>query len=270
MVLRRSPSSYLALFGTATLVAGTLAGINAGCLTDPDKCTIILSRNTPGGTLGFLSAPSATRGAVATTFTITSNNAADVSTVNWMAIPKNIGLSNSTTFTNNASLRRGPSGLQVQKGRATLVAGTKSVTGIPFKAGALVFVMAADFGGTSGKLSVPSATVDPTTGTFVINSNNAADTSLVDWVVISELLRFSPSGHLFSQAKLDIAGPTPANINRMNPLNETDTTVLASVINFAGTPGNLACPTAARVGSGGQIGISDTAAETSTVEVVLF
>lgn len=266
MALRRSPSNVLALFGVATLVAGTVAGINAGCLSAPDSCTIILSRNTPAGTLGFLTAPLAGRST--TNLTITSTNAAETSTVNWMAIPKNVGLSSSTSFTNTASLRRSPSGHQVFKGRATLVAGTKSVTGIPFSSGALVFVMAADFGGTSGKLSVPDATVDPTTGTFVINSNQAADTSIVDWVVINRILRFSPSGRLFSQARGDLAGTTV--FTKMNPFNETDTAVLASVITSTGTPGNLSSPLVERVRGDGSVAVLSSAAETSNVELALF
>lgn len=267
MSLRRSPSSFLALFGTATLVAGTLAGINAGCLTDLNNCTILLSRNTPGGTLGFLTAPSGPRSGGVSTFSITSTNAAETSTVNWMAIPKNVGLASSTTFVNNASLRRGPSGLAVQKGRTTLVAGTKTVTGVPFSAGALVFAMAATFGGTSGKLSVPSATVDATTGQFVINSDQAADTSTIDWVVISRILRFSPSGHLFAQSRATMTAGSVA-FSRMNPLNESDTTVIASVIDSA-TPGNLACAAASR-DTAGNITVTSSAAETSQIEVALF
>lgn len=266
MSLRRSPSSFLALFGTATLVAGAAAAIPAGCRTDPDQCTIILSRNTPGGTLGFLTAQGGQRSGL-TTFGIDSTNAADTSTVNWMAIPKNVGLSQTANFTNTASLRRGPSGLQVQKGRATLVAGTKTVTGVPFAAGALVFVMAADLAGTSGKLSVPSATVDATTGSFVINSNQAADTSTVDWVVISRILRFSPSGAIFSQAFGSITAGAQV-YTRMNPLQDNDTAVLASVYTPS-TPGNLSAPVASRTGGSVSI-LSSAGGDASVLELVLF
>lgn len=267
MSLRRSPSSFLALFGTATLVAGAVSGINAGCRTDIDLCTIILSRNTPGGTLGFLSAQGGQRSGV-TTFGIDSTNALETSTVNWMAIPKSVGLSATADFTNTASLRRGPSGIQVQKGRTTLVAGTKTVTGVPFAAGALVFAMAADFAGTSGKLSVPSATVDAATGQFVINSNQAADTSTVDWVVISRILRFSPSGHIFSQAR-GYLNDGLATYTRMNPMQDNDTAVLASVYTPSGTVANLSAPVASRVN--GSVGIASSSnADVSTLEVVLF
>ncbi len=266
MTLRRSPSSLLALFGTATLVAGTVAGINAGCITDPDKCTILLSRNTPGGTLGFLSAPANVRGAADTTFTITSTNAADVSTVNWVAIPKNVGLATSTTFVNNASLRRGPSGIQVQRGRTSaMVLGTVSVLGLTFGANAIVFVMAADLAGTTGKLSVPSATVDPTLGKFVVNSSSATDTSTVEYVVINRILRFSPSGPVFAQSKGSLSGTT--RFDNMNPLQD-DQSPIASVITPGGTQGNLSAPTADRIL--GRTTILSSAAETSLIELACF
>lgn len=268
MSLRRSPSSFLALFGTATLVAGAAPSINAGCLTDPDVCTIILSRNTVGGTLGFLTAQSGQRSG--TTFGIDSTSATETSTVNWMAIPKNIGLTGgSATFTNTASLRRGPSGIQVQKGRTTLVAGTKTVTGVPFEAGAKVFVMAADLAGTSGKLSVPDATVNPTTGQFVINSNQAADTSTIDWVVVSRILRFSPSGAVFSQARGSLSVDGSGVFSRMNMMQDLDSAVLASVLTPS-TPANLSCPTASRTGGSVTILSSGGAGDQSAVELVLF
>lgn len=272
-MLRRSPSNLVAQFGVATLVAGTVAGIAAGCLTDPDRCTILLSRNTPGGTLGFLTAPVANRGPADTTFTITSTNAADVSTVNWLAIPKNPGGAATTTFVNNASLRRSPSGLQVVTGYTTLVAGTKTVTGIPMKAGAKIFVMAANVGGTTGKLSVPVATVDVVAGTFVINSSSATDTSTVGYVVVSEAPRFSPSGPIFAQAKgaltagaASFAGmdPSSVNVDQANAL-----LVIASVIT-PGTPGNLACPWGSSTRTGGAVGITSTTAETSLIELAAF
>lgn len=246
-MLRRSPSSSLVRFGTATLVAGTLAGIDAGCLTAPDQCTILLSRNTPSGTLGFLTAPVSARGAAATTFTITSTDAADTSTVNWMAIPKNRGLGSSSEYVNTASLRRPPSGKFVARGKATLVAGTVTVTGVSMSAGALVFVMANTPAGTPGKLSAPAASVDASAGSFVINSDSALDTSTVDWVVIDQAPRFSPSGNRFAQAEAPMSSGS-VTLNDMNPMNQ-EVSVLASVITSS-NPGNLSAPDASRTGGG--------------------
>ncbi len=271
-MFRLSPSNIQAFFGTATLVGGTVAGISPNCLTDPDKCTILLSRNTVGGTLGFLSAPVANRGAAATTFTITSSNGADTSTVNWLAIPKNVGNASSTTFVNNASLRRGPSGLNIQKGFTTLVAGTKTVTAVPFGAQAIVFVLARLFHGTPGKLSVPTATVNSTTGQFVINSNSGTDTSDVQWLVVDQPLRFSPSGNQFSQSKGSLSGTT--EFTGMNPFDRTTDVIIASVITAGANNDNLSGATAGNgtitVSPGAIEILSNDSANASLIEVASF
>lgn len=270
MTLRRSPSQFLGAFGTGTLVAGVLAGLSPGFITDPSRCTIILSRNTPGGTLGFLSAPVADRSMITTTFSIASSNVADVSSVNWMAIPKNGG-NGSAEFTNQATLRRSPSGLNVTTGYSTLVAGTKTVTGIAMGPNARVFVMATTLSGTTGKLSVPSATVNPTAGTFVINSSSATDTSVVGYVVVDEPLRFSPSGPIFSQSTGTLVGGTHTFAG-MDPANKGDELlVLASAMGLA-TPGNLSAPYGSIVyRANGSITITSSAGgDTSFLEVAAF
>lgn len=270
MNMRRSPSFIFALFGTATLVGGAAADVDAGCLTAPDSCTIILSRNTPGGTLGFLSAPVSGRGASDTTFDIASSNGADTSTVNWMAVPKNIGSGSSTLFTNNASLRRPPSGKFVQRGVATLVGGTITVTAKPFSAQARVFVLTRQPAGANDKLSAPVASVNASAGTFVINSASGAETSTVDWVVIDEPIRFSQSGPRMSQAKGSLASGT-AYFSSMNPMLDTEISVLASVITPS-TPGNLSCPNAGRAPTltDGSILIASSASEASLIECIVF
>lgn len=267
--MRKSPSGFFGAFGVATLVAGAVTGIVLPFNSDPDKCTIILSRNTPGGTLGFLSAPVAQRGAADTTFGITSSSALETSTVNWLAIPKNVGLGSSTTFVNNASVRRPPSGAQITRGVATLVAGTVTVTSPnPFSDQAKIFVCARVIGGTSGKLSAPVASVNPATGQFVINSDSATDTSTVSWLIIDEALKFPPSGPRIGQSKGAIDGSTV--FNGMNPLWDTaaaspDLFAAASVIDAAGTQGNLSVAAATLDGS---LVVGSTAAETSTIEVL--
>lgn len=68
--------------GTATLVAGTVT-VSTTAIEAGDK--IFLTRNTPGGTVGHLSAPVASITA-ATSFVINSDNAGDTSTVNWWIV----------------------------------------------------------------------------------------------------------------------------------------------------------------------------------------
>lgn len=147
-----------------------------------------------------------------------------------------------------------------------MVAGTLGVNAGSFGANTIILAMAADLAGTTGKLSVPSATVNPAAGTFIINSSSATDTSSVDYVVISRMLRFSPSGPLFAQSKGTLSGTT--QFNRMNPMQEPDSTVIASVVDPAGTVGNLSAPTADRIG--GKCTVLSSAAETSVVELALF
>lgn len=273
--LRRSPSNLFARIGTVTLVAGVRQGINAGCLTEPDKCTIIISRNTPGGTLGFLFAPSSSRGPGVTTFDILSNNGSDVSTVNWMAIPKDAGMKAPIVGVNDipadGSLRKPPSGLLVARGTATLVAGTRTVTvDKPLSAESRIYVTANTLGGTAGKLSAPGASVNVAAGTFVINSDSALDTSTVDWVVFDQPLRFAPSGPLMGQANgTFIAGL--ATIAGLNPSSYDDVSVLASYITLAGNNGNISAPARAPSVTNGSIGIAaGNIADISTFECALF
>ena len=67
-------------YGKATLVAGTVtvAGVRVST-----TCFIQVTSNTPGGTAGFLSAPSASRNSGAGTFVINSSSGADTCTADW-------------------------------------------------------------------------------------------------------------------------------------------------------------------------------------------
>lgn len=277
MSARRSPSQFIAYFGTATLIAGSAANVEPQCLTVPSRCTIILSRNTPGGTLGYLSAPSMGRSEPDTTFDLLSSSNTDVSTVNWLAIPKNPGLPAALTGSQNAqadgSLRKPPSGLFVAKGTVGLVAGTKTVTtGKQFSSNARVFVMANDLLGTPGRLSAPQASVDAAAGTFVINSTSNTDISSVDWLVVDQPLRFSPSGPRMGQAAgTFVDGNGLRTVDGMNPFNEVTITVLASLTTAAGTQGNLSAPSQFRYPTitNGSVKIDGgNASNTSTFEVL--
>ena len=70
--------------GTATLVAGTVTISNV-TLTANSK--IMLTHNTPGGTVGYLSAPSGSRTTgAAGSFVINSSSNVDTSTVDWVIV----------------------------------------------------------------------------------------------------------------------------------------------------------------------------------------
>lgn len=68
--------------GTATLVAGTVT-VSTTAISANSK--VYLSVDTPGGTQGFLSAPSASYTA-GTSFVINSSSGTDTSTVNWVIV----------------------------------------------------------------------------------------------------------------------------------------------------------------------------------------
>lgn len=68
--------------GAAVLVAGTVT-VNTTAVAAGSR--VILTRATPGGTIGDLSAPPASY-VVGTSFVINSDNAGDTSTVNWLLV----------------------------------------------------------------------------------------------------------------------------------------------------------------------------------------
>jgi hypothetical protein len=69
--------------GIATLAGGTIT-VTGVRLTTSSR--IMFGRNTPGGMLGELSAPAASRNAGAGSFVINSANAGDTSTVDWLIV----------------------------------------------------------------------------------------------------------------------------------------------------------------------------------------
>lgn len=70
-----------------------------------------------------------------------------------------------------------------QKGVATLVAGTITVTGVRLTASSRIQVTHNTVAGTQGIASAPAASRNVSAGSFVINSSNAADVSSVDWEI---------------------------------------------------------------------------------------
>jgi hypothetical protein len=66
--------------GTATLVAGT---VSVSLSSTGSSTVVLVSRQTPGGTLGSLSVPTITAGSG---FTITSSSSSETSAVGWVAV----------------------------------------------------------------------------------------------------------------------------------------------------------------------------------------
>lgn len=82
-IIKAKNSGYrISAGGTATLVAGAVTVANGAVRT---QSLIMLSRNTSGGTLGYLSAPAASI-VNGVSFGINSSSALDTSTVNWVIL----------------------------------------------------------------------------------------------------------------------------------------------------------------------------------------
>lgn len=73
---------------------------------------------------------------------------------------------------------------RIQRGRATLVAGTVTVSNVRIVASQQIFLTSNTPGGTAGFLSAPVASRNAGASTFVINSSAGADTATVDWMVV--------------------------------------------------------------------------------------
>jgi hypothetical protein len=72
----------------------------------------------------------------------------------------------------------------VQKGVATLVAGTVTVTGVMLRATSRIMFSRNTSGGTAGHLAAPSASRDTVAGSFVISSSSGTETSTVDYEIL--------------------------------------------------------------------------------------
>lgn len=75
-------------------------------------------------------------------------------------------------------------GAGMQKGTATLVAGTVTVSGVTLTSGSQILFGYNTAGADADYLDAPVASRNVSAGTFVINSSNALDTSSVDWIIV--------------------------------------------------------------------------------------
>lgn len=150
----------------AVLVAGTVTPAQTATCVVGTPQSIFATPSVTGGTPGRISIGTRTAG---TSFIINSTNGADTSSVDFLMVPD-----------------VAPVSPFVALGRATLVAGTVTVTGQKavqaVASGQQIFLTAAVTGGTPGNMSVGTRTAGVG---FVINSDNAADTSIVEWGILA-------------------------------------------------------------------------------------
>jgi hypothetical protein len=132
-----------------------------------------------------------------------------------------------------------------------------------------VFCMIATIGGSPGKLSAPSASINAAANTFVINSNSGTDTSIVDWILIDEPIRSSASGPFLYQANQSLIDGFSTYTGAAD-VDSDQFSVIASVVSVDGTPDTLTAPIAARTSAGGFQVISNNGADGSLIEVAVF
>lgn len=158
--------------------AGTSDAMTAGVVTIAttaisSSSQIQYAENTNAGAIGKYSVTDYTAN---TSFEITSNNNAETSTVNWALVPSNWA-----------------------SGTATLVDGTVFVSAPSVTSNSNIMLSRNVKGGTEGFLAAPSAAIVPGIG-FTINSYSAintvqaADTSTVNWAIVSPGSPLSGSG----------------------------------------------------------------------------
>lgn len=150
--------------GTATLGAGgTIVVTNTNIR---DDSLVLVSYNTISGTPGNLSVGSIVPG---TSFTITSDNVGDTSTVNYSVI----------TF---PDVFEGTNTLVPAVGGSEVTVNIGGVPGLTIFNTSLILVSHASTGGTLGKLYVSTDDIDAGVS-FKIKSTSATDTSEVSWKI---------------------------------------------------------------------------------------
>lgn len=148
----------------AILSGGTITPAQTATCAVTTPQSIFLTSALTGGTPGFLRVGTRTAG---TSFVLSSTGGSDTSSVDFLMVP---GLAPVSPF--------------ISLGRATLVGGTVTVAAPLTQAlasGQQIYLSVAATGGTQGNLSVGART--PGVG-FVINSDNAADTSIVEYGIL--------------------------------------------------------------------------------------
>ena len=88
-----------------------------------------------------------------------------------------------TVDTENYPPSAGALAASIQKGRVTLVGGTATVAGVRITSTSRIFMERNTTSGTLGNLSAPDASRSASLGQFVINSDQATESSTIDWII---------------------------------------------------------------------------------------
>lgn len=222
------------VIGTSTLAAGTVT-VPVNAVMASSK--IYVSRNTPGGTLGNLSAPVASITAN-TSFIINSDSNAETSTVNWEVV--------------NPSSQYSASGLS-----PAMVGGTVTILTSQVQANSIIQLTLGTFGTAHGQWRV-SAIVPGVS--FTVTSTAGTETSTVVWAIMPSNWVSGTSNNLGSGVT-----PVAGQIFVPAPSVTASSNILLTYATTGGTGGVLSAPVASIQPGVGFTIVSSNALDTAQV-----
>jgi hypothetical protein len=221
--------------GFSTLVGGAVT-INTEAVTKGSNIQITCSN--PGGTQGFLSAPTANR-TDNTSFVISSSQAADTSTVNWLIINPPYVASSTDSNVNIPGVRN-------------MIAGDISIPSTSVNANSTIHTNVATFGTAHGAWSVSG--IEPQIS-FSIASTAATETSSVAWAIMPEDWVSGVSANM-------VAGVVTVLTKDITATS----TVFVTYKTIAGTAGTLSVPVGDIIPGESFVIRSSSATDTSTIQ----
>lgn len=221
--------------GFSTLTAGSVT-INTEAVTKGSNIQITCSN--PGGTQGFLSASVANR-TDNTSFVISSSEAADTSTVNWVIINPPYVASSTDSNVNIAGVRN-------------MIAGDISIPSTSVNANSTIHTNVATFGTAHNAWQVSG--IEPQIS-FSIASTAATETSSVAWAIMPEDWVSGVSANM-------VAGVVTVLTKDITATS----TVFVTYKTIAGTAGTLSVPVGDIVPGESFVIRSSSAIDTSTIQ----
>lgn len=234
------------LITNPTFASGTSAAMTNGVVVIPTTAVqansvIQLQMGTFGTATGAWRVSSIIPGV---SFTVTSSENTETSTVVWEIIPQD--------WVSGVS-----SNLVATAGGSVVTVSAPSVLN-----NSVILVTYNTLGGTTGVLSVPSASIEPGVG-FVIKSSSATDTSTVTWTIVQNI----PS--LTQGTATLAAGTVTVNTTAVQSSTAANNVIILTYNTFGGTLGTYTRVSAVTANTSFVI-TSQNNADTSTVDWAIF
>jgi hypothetical protein len=161
-------------------------------------------------------------------------------------------------------MRRPQGGFEIPSGIATLAAGTVTVGNVDFGAGDQIMYARDTDDGNAGYLECPVATRNAAAGTFVITSDNGAETSTIMWCILPRDFRHCFGGQILPSGIATLGAGGTVTVPAID--FEAGDLIMHWKDTPAGAAGWLECPIATRLDAAGTFVInSSNAGDTSTV-----